>query len=175
MPKRSNRLDARLDLIGLDELERKLKGLGKAVAFKSLDKAANAAGTQIVRNARQAAPVDEGHLKKAIKKKAGKKGRHSASTMVGVDKRYEVTEDGRKIRPVRYAHLVEFGVGPHEISTRGSGVLVDDSFNVLGSTVNHPGQGAQPFLGPSITGANKTKAIRAMKAKLLKEIARLTR
>lgn len=184
MPRSSRRLGAHLDIIGIDELEKKLKGIDKATAFKSLDKAVAAAGTQIVKNARARAPVGDGHLRKAIAKRTGKKGPRLASIVVGVNKRYKaivgsrssgnLSIGGRVVRPSRYAHLVEFGTGPHTITARGRGIMVTEGGDIA-KQVSHPGQAPQPFLGPSVEGHDKALAIRALKHKLLLEIKRKTR
>lgn len=52
---------------------------------------------------------ESGALAKSLKKRARTYGRGSALVMVGPDRKFTTEYRGKKRRPVKYAHLVEFG------------------------------------------------------------------
>ena len=99
-----------MKLSGVQDIKRKLKKLGDRTQRKVVRNATSAAATVIVKEARRLAPKRSGLLKKSIIRVVRTYKRSGIIWAgVGIDKNAQGTADGRKARPVNYAHLVEFG------------------------------------------------------------------
>lgn len=71
---------------------------------------------------------------------------------------------------VRYAHLVEFGTAPHDISKGArSRSLKSKIRKTLGMSIQHPGAAARPFFFPAYR-LHKKKALAAIKRGIGKAI-----
>lgn len=144
-------MTATLDLRGVDEFDRMLQELPKAVANKLGDAALRAGGRVIAAEARRRAPK---RLKNKITVGGTGEPPPNAQTRV-------VAVGLRKSEHSRVAHLVEFGTAPHRITPKRKGKLL--VFEVGGRTVfttavDHPGAQPHPFLRP----AGDTKAQEAI-------------
>lgn len=135
-------------LDGFRELRTALRRLPAEIEDKVLTDAVEAGGKIVHREARANVVQETGALANALRLVVTKsrRGRKEAKARVGIDKKYRL----RGRRPVRYAHLVEFG---HK-SPKG---LVP----------------AKPFLRPAVAKKSRIKA--AMVAVLKQGIARATR
>src|SRR4051812_41547264 len=99
-----------LKLIGAKELERKLKTLGPRVQKKVLRSAVSAAGTPVLKSARQKAKKQSGLLKKSLGKKVTtNKNTGAVTAIIGARKQVEGEYKGKPRKPSRYSHLVEKG------------------------------------------------------------------
>jgi HK97 gp10 family phage protein len=94
-------------LTGFRELRTALRRLPAEMEDKVLTDAVEAGGKIVERSAKANVTRETGALANAIRLVVtkGRRGSKSAKSRVGVDKKYR--KGGR--RPVRYAHLVEFG------------------------------------------------------------------
>jgi cellobiose-specific phosphotransferase system component IIB len=77
--------------------------------------------------------------------------------------------------PVKYAHLIEFGVQPHTIEGNPFLYIPDYAGGIMRvRSVDHPGFKARPFLRPAFD-KHKNGALRAMAAEVALGIRRETR
>lgn len=159
-----------LKLIGVKELEDKLKGLGPKVAKRILRGAVQSGANPIVKAARAKVPVRFGLLKKClgVKTKTYKNG--TVASIIGPRWGFRQTVDGQPQDPGNYAHLVEFGTAAHMIHAYPGKVLKvgDKGFAYF---VRNPGTKAHPFLRPAMD-ENKFTAIVNIRERLAKGIER---
>lgn len=126
--------DIKVTLEGETELRRALEQFKASTQRKIARPGVRAATTLVLRAARQRAPKKAGDRTGALRKSLGQAVRtykHKGVVFGIVGPRVEhVTTDkyGRKVWPVKYAHLVEFGTAPHG---------------------KHPGARARPFMRPA--------------------------
>jgi HK97 gp10 family phage protein len=95
------------DLEGFTELRTALRKLPAEVEDKVLTQAVEAGGKIVHRDARANATRETGALSNSLRLVVTKsmRGRNEAKARIGIDKKYKL----RGRRPLRYAHLVEFG------------------------------------------------------------------
>ena len=98
--------DAFLKVVGDKELIKATRNIKANILRRVLRPAINFGMTPITKAAKANAPKESGLLKKSIKKKVGKRG---AWGKVYVDPKVEGVVNGRKRKPAKYAHLLEFG------------------------------------------------------------------
>ena len=139
-----------LDLKGIDEFDRMLQELPKAVANKLGDAALRAGGRVIAAEARRLAPK---RLKSKITVGGTGEPPPNATTRVQA-------VGLLKSKHSRLAHLIEYGTAAHRIMPKRGGKL---AFEVNGrlvvtTKVEHPGAAPKPFLRP----AGDTKAQEAI-------------
>lgn len=141
---------------------RAMKELPERVYAKVVGQAANYAMTPVLKDARRRCPRRDGLLAKSLGKKLKKYKRSgSAVVLVGPRKGFKDIQTGAD--PVNYAHLVEFGTGPHRIPDPGTGLKIGPI--VIRGTVDHPGARPQPFLRPALDG-NKVTVLERYRKKL---------
>lgn len=102
--------DFYLNLSNFGQTVTKLKEFRGSVQRRINASATNYAATPMLASAKQKAPVKTGTLKRSLIK-VTRKYHHAGvvMTLVGVDKDAEAIVNGRLLRPVKYAHLVERG------------------------------------------------------------------
>lgn len=118
-------------------------------------------------------PVVFGQLKRSLKiKQKNYKRQGIVFALVGPDAAVKDPVTGA--RPVKYAHLVEFGTAPHEVNAKRGKVLT----LLVGpvTKIEHPGARAKPFMRPALA-ENKNKIlsnyIKKMKFGINKEAKKL--
>lgn len=160
-------------LPGLDAIEKTARK--RAVTLKAVK-----VGAKIVQQAAKTkAPKRKrsGALRQSIGIKAvkGTKGKTLALAVVGARSKVEKTFKGRKIKPSKYAHLVEKGTKPHSLLKRSKskiGKVARAVAVAAGAGKRHPGAKPKPFLRPALD-QNKDAAGRAMLDALGAEIKRV--
>jgi HK97 gp10 family phage protein len=122
---------------GTAELRRSFNDLKRHLAVPL-----NQAGRESLRvtlaEARRNAPVDDGDLKKALAIRRD----DANSTPLAPKFKVGVRSDYRGVagrRPIRYAHLIEFGVSPHPLK----------------GGAQHPGTRANPFMRQAFEATKK--------------------
>ena len=100
---------ALMQMTGDKQLEKELIKLGDKVARKYLRKALNAASTPVVKSAKGKVAVNKGWLKKSLGKVVKVKGKRAGARVGARNKITGTDEQGNKIEPWRYSHLVELG------------------------------------------------------------------
>jgi HK97 gp10 family phage protein len=145
-----------LDQKEMQQLRANLEAMKDSVARKLSAEAVEIAAAPILADATQRAPSRTGVLKRSMGMKLTKR-RGFASAIIGPRSRYyeDVTfhhRDGssvtRKVKPSKYAHLVELGSKSHKIPAPKHGLLKVFGVTIAGG-VDHPGTQAQPFLRPA--------------------------
>lgn len=133
-----------LRLKGGKELHDLMQQLPVEVETKIL-RAALGRGAKILRDeARSLAPVESGAMKKAIKS--------SRNTKKG-----QVIAKAKMLGKHSFLGLfAEYGVAPHVITARPGSVLRIGR-NTVGTSVQHPGHAARPFMRPALE--NKAKEV----------------
>lgn len=136
-------------LDGFSALRTILRKLPAEMEDKVLTQAVEAGGKIVHRSGRANVVKDSGALANALRLVLTKsrRGSKEAKARIGIDKKYRL----RGRRPVRYAHLVEFG----HVSKKGHGA-------------------AKPFLRPAVV-TNRGRIKVAMTAVIKQGIARATR
>jgi len=144
MPNRTQRVFG-ADLTGFSELRLTLRKLAAEVEDTVLTQAVEAGGKIVHRSARANVVRSSGALANSLRLVVTKnqRGSKAAKARIGIDKKYR--KQGR--RPVRYAHLVEFG----HVSAKGF-------------------VSAKPFLRPAVANHDRIKT--AMAAVMKQGIAR---
>lgn len=114
MPPR-NSIGAVTRVEGLDDILGALRNLEKRIVRGGVDKALRAASKPVIEAMRAEVPVETGSLKKSLGlklrtyKAAGRR-----VSIIGARSRPYQTKLGKR-NPAYYAHLVEFGVAPHDL------------------------------------------------------------
>lgn len=151
------------DIMGLRELRRSLKQLGSNKVVVGISRKAVRAACAPFRKAMKAkAPRRDGALKRSIYTKLKT---YPSGGVIGITgPRYEWVAGmtSEAVNPGKYAHLVEYGTGPHLIRR----AVIDDTFYPV---VLHPGARAQPFMRPAWVG-KKDAAFMAAQRKFAAEI-----
>ncbi len=122
---------------GVAELRRSFNDLKRHLAVP-LNQAGREALRVTLAEARRTAPVDDGDLKKALAIRRDDQN----STPLNPKFKLGVRSDYRGVagrRPIRYAHLVEFGVMPH----------------TLHGGAQHPGTSPRPFMRQAFEATKK--------------------
>lgn len=159
---------------GLKELNKALKQLGPRAARNALRASIRAGGRVVVSDARKRLPPQYDTLKRSLSVKVNRqRSPYEITAEVGPTTGKSAKYDGW------YAHLVEFGVAPHEITPKTKQVMVDAATSgrsgatqfgtVFGKKVQHPGVPAKPFLTPAFE-QNKRAIIEAQRKKLWEAI-----
>ena len=89
--------------------QKSLDDIVQQVQRRAMKQALMKAAQPGLKSARAKVPTRYGHLKKALKKKGKTFGKFNAFVIVGPDRNYAAQVDGKTVKPVKYAHLVEFG------------------------------------------------------------------
>jgi HK97 gp10 family phage protein len=99
-----------IDFLGNKAIRKHFKSFPRKVQKRQVRKVVNAMGQPVVKAIRKETPVRSGALKKSLGKKVVtyKDDGHMA-LIIGPRADYITTWRGQKVRPVKYAHLVEFG------------------------------------------------------------------
>lgn len=102
-------MDVDIKVTGMDECMARLKTMSQEFAARTLIGGAYSAMLPMEHAIENAAPVRTGTLKKSIaRKKIVRSSDESITVMIGVNKRTVGADaKGRKVWPVKYAHLVE--------------------------------------------------------------------
>ncbi len=154
-------LKGRLDLTGDKELLALLAKLPDNVYRRVIKKASAKAIKPVLASARAKAPSETGLLKQSLGEKQKEYRRAGVTvTLVGPRKGFKrlvkVFDSNGNVKdeyrnPAAYAHLVEFGTGPHSTvsgtDTRSKKLLIKAA--TLISEKNHPGTAPQPFMRPA--------------------------
>lgn len=148
-------------VVGKDELQAALGEIAEKLPVNAVRKALRAGAAVIREKARSLAPVRTGALRKAISSGTDRtKNSRVPFAFVNIAKRVfwvETTKRGKRrlkseawggssrgfIYPRNYAHLVEYGTGPHSLDPQGGRVGG-------GPPRMHPGSRPQPFFRPAI-------------------------
>lgn len=160
-------------LTGFAELETQLINLGRKKAKKVVRLAVAAAGRPVAKAAKAKVPVRFGNLKKSIGSKV-KSFLQGTYVVIGPRKGYGMVVDGVYNDPAKYAHLVEYGAAPHDITIENKKALhwLDPTFGeAFAGVVHHPGSPAQPFMRPAFD-SQKDNALNILKTKLAEGIER---
>ncbi len=153
-----------LKIEGLKELNHALKQLPRRAANRALKSSIRAGGRVVVKAARRNLPPNYVVLKKSLFVKVLRQGKYSINALVGPRTGKDARYDGW------YAHIVEFGAAPHEITIATRNVLASQG-QVFGTKVKHPGVAARPFFRPAFDG-NIHQIIEAQRMKLWQAIER---
>lgn len=140
-------------ITGADDLARALASLEGSVTAP-INAAARKALQPMLKAARAAAPVDDGDLKKSLTIKKAKSPKSKPKHVVGPAANF-VGKDGAK--PVRYAHIVEFG--PADGSSPGARFLSGAFEETASQVIDELGKA----LGPEIEKAAARRAKRIAK------------
>ena len=181
------RTDVGIAVEGDEALKRKLKALPDNLLRKVVSGATSHAMTPVQRAARSKVPTRMGLLKKAIGKKSKLYKRSmTAVTIVGartgfkrqvrtkeagLDEAWKTGEPMKAVYadPVKYAHLVEFGTGPHVIRVKNAEAMGPGG--QYGKVVNHPGAKPQPFMRPAMQ-QHEPQVLNLYRAELKRGLAR---
>lgn len=100
-------MNVTMDVVGLEQLKRKLAELPAKVERKVIRKAVNEASKGILKAQKSAVPVDTGTLRRSLGRKV-KRSRKTKETyaVVGPRRRFTKVINGRKVTPTKYAHFV---------------------------------------------------------------------
>lgn len=142
------KIKAKVD--GLQEITRVLEELDGKLRKKVLRKAVSAAGSLMLKRAKQLAPAETKLLRKSLGRKVKVYSSGVAVAIVGPRKGYrqQILRKKGKWRaappppsgyadPTKYGHLVELGTQPHTLKKRG---------------ISHPGSPAVGFLRNAVQG-----------------------
>ncbi|WP_323009832.1 HK97-gp10 family putative phage morphogenesis protein [Paracoccus sp. (in: a-proteobacteria)] len=155
---------------GLSSFQRRMRAVPQAareaikpVLVKQADEMAGAM--------RALAPVDDGDLKASIAVTgpglATPAHSQPGGAMVVPENAVAITAGNSD---VRYAHLVEFGTAPHEVTKGASSrSLKGKARNAMGLGNQHPGASPQPFFWPAFR-LHRKKALGAIKRGIGKAI-----
>jgi len=160
-------MSAKLRLLGFKELSRALEKLPRNMANNAA-RAGVRAGAAVVRKAaRNNLPSNYTTLRKSLIVK-GRKKKHPNITTASVG---PTTGKGAKYDGF-FAHMVEFGVKPHEIKPKNAKTLLffsggDPIFR--GVVKKHPGVKQIPFMRNALNN-NKSAVLQAMRIKLAEAI-----
>lgn len=158
---------ANFTIKGGKALDRALGRLDKKICNKVAASAVRKGGKPIIAAMRRNVPTDTGLLKASLGLKF-KRYRGSVVAIIGPrlkfkSKKREGLEGSKaKRQPALYAHLVEFGVKPHMLSTTKL-----ESGEIIRVPSHHPGfQGKQPMTRgfESSTGQAMSQVIAALRA-----------
>ena len=154
-----------IDQREIKKINRTLIKLGGKAARRMGRKGINASMTPVLKEARRntKSMQDTGALHRSLIKKRPKLlDKVTIFGIVGPDSDHvETDERGKRRRPIKYAHLLEFGAAPHDI-TISSGPFA-------GATVRHPGAKAKPWYRPAWQ-SKRNESLRKMVEKFRKEI-----
>ena len=160
------------DVIGLEDVKKKLATLGKRLATNVLRRGLLAGAGLIRDDARSRVSKRTGRLKKNIiaesrgvfKDGSGTPVEHRAVALV----RGKARDGKRSARA--YAHFVEFGTKPHYMDKGSINVLFKGSkAKITRKGKIHPGAKAKPFMRPAFD-AKKHEAVRAMEKRIRQEL-----
>jgi HK97 gp10 family phage protein len=139
--------EIKLDELSLRRIKKAFEVLPDRIAQKVLGSSARFAMTPVIKEARRRVPVEHGVLRKSLGSRLRKyRGGDTVFVAVGPRNGFRDPQTGQN--PVNYAHLVEFGTGPHAIRGK-KGVLKIGGLVIRGG-VHHPGARPQPFLRPAL-------------------------
>lgn len=154
-------LAQRMQVTGIEDLERKLKKLTAPQFRTVVAKASNRAMKPVEKAAEAAVPKEFGILKKSISRKQKRYRRANTTvTLVGPKKGMKQIVSRKRVfgkrtvefkeprDPVFYAHLVEKGTRPHSLGKESKLFLRAGGGKTPGKQhgAMHPGAKAQPFL-----------------------------
>lgn len=94
---------------GFRRTQKSLEDIVQQVQRRAMKQALMKAAQPGLKAARAKVPTRHGHLRKALKKKGKTFGKFNAYVIVGPDRNYAAKVGGKTVKPVKYAHLVEFG------------------------------------------------------------------
>lgn len=171
-----NSMGFHYELDGVQRVQRLLKEVGPRVHAnaerQALRKAARFIVLVVRAKLRQYTFKGQGALIKSIGVKVVVRPKQfQTMVLIGPRKNYRLNRE----RPVKYAHLVEFGTAPHVIEARKVEVLFARRFGKwsggyrLGRKILHPGQPARPFIRPAYETGKET-ALRIYRGALLSEL-----
>ena len=166
---------------GLDPLMANLRGLPITMQNRIVRPAVASASRVILKSAKAHVPVRHGTLRKSLGFKVKTyRASNQVIGLVGPRKETSLTEvlpKGKAIRhrPVRYAHLVEFGTAAHIVAARGHG----KALRIRGAggkfafrrRVVIPAVHAKPFLRPAVA-ATRGQVAAVMRAKIFEGVER---
>ena len=138
-------------ITGLADVIQAMEKLPSNINKKVLQSAANAAAQEIVKRSRRNLPPSYTTLKKAItKRKRSERGRFAIRYTVGVTHGKGARYDGW------YAHIVEYGSEPHDISPKKSqalyaaGVVMNKRGGAFSQSVHVGGVPATRFMSRTL-------------------------
>lgn len=153
---------------GLSSFQRRMRAIPEA-ARKAVQPALLREANKIADTMRLLAPVDEGDLKKSIAVtgpgQATPPYSQPGGAMVAPELTAVITAGNAE---VRYAHLVEFGAAPHDVS-KGAATVEGRIRAVFKGGTQHPGAPAQPFFWPGFR-VHRKKTLAAIKRAIGKAI-----
>jgi HK97 gp10 family phage protein len=126
------------EILGLDTVLRNLEKLPFTLREKHMKKALRVAGEFLKERMRERAPDYTGNLRREI-----------TSTVAGTTAAEGVVRVGPS-KKAWYAHFIEFGTAGHAIQRKRARVLMDVYGTVYGTSVQHPGTKAAPFIRPTL-------------------------
>jgi len=133
-----------IKVTGLRELNKNLKKLKGRQAQNVIAASLRAGGRVIVKEARTRLDPEYETLSKSLTVKVKRRrSPYVLNAVIGPTTGRKAKFDGW------YAHFVEFGVDPHELTIKSKKVMNigDDNF---ATTASHPGIKAKPFLRPAV-------------------------
>ncbi len=138
MAKPRNSIGSVTSVEGLEDILGALRALEKRMRSAGIDRALRAASKPMVAAIRQEVPVETGSLKKSIGLKLRTYKGKSRVSIIGARVKAYQTELGKR-NPAYYAHLVEFGVRPHDLREKRK-VLGKGVYRRIGKNARmHPG------------------------------------
>lgn len=166
-------INATIRLQGLREIDRALVRMERGLAKRIMRKALGAGARHIRNEARSHAPRDTGLLRKAIWARVKVNRRFGAIARIGIRNDIEGTgDDGRLRRPIKYAHLVEFGTSSF---VQPKKLHVNSNQKHLGGPIQQPARSPQPFMRKAAGSRNLDKALKIFAEKAWTEIRKAGR
>lgn len=148
----------RFSISGIEPFIRQLEEVGNA-APAIAQRALKAATEPMVEAAKALAPKRYGALRKSIGLRARNYGNGIVVCVFGPRNEYVEVRNGKRIRPAKYAHIVEFGAAPHRLFggtiNATTPIQRQRRRDVLYAAAKaegrktHPGAKAQPFMRPA--------------------------
>ena len=170
-----------IDLTGADQLKKVLSAFEVKVQKKLLRKAVAKASRPMVKEARKnARKIKESGLLAASMGVRIKRYPKSMSYVAVIgprtgfkSKKRNSLSGQRALRnPSNYAHLVEFGTRPHEISSENRSMIIGGIY--IKGAIKHPGSRPKPFLRPAFDKYKGT-ALKLIAQSISEEMKKLKR
>lgn len=166
----------KMTIRGVDELASRLIEADQKLAKRTMSRALRKAANFVRDDMKILAAVDEGVLRDSIivKTGTGKSDRKKFAVIGPEDKTDPVTGQN----PRDYAHFVEYGTAPHDLTPKtnlGKSGLARLVGRIVDATkapgAQHPGTAAQPFVRPALD-QNRSKVVDIFVEELGKSIER---
>jgi HK97 gp10 family phage protein len=159
-----------VDKASVARVDRAFRELPTAIFNRVVGRAADAAMTPMLAAAKRKCPVETGVLKKSLgRKHVSYRGRGVQMVFIGPLVGFKDPGTGRN--PANYAHLVEYGTGPHVIPATPGGHRIANQ--IVAGAIHHPGAQPKPFMRPAFD-ENARRVVSLYRDELLQGIERET-